>query len=848
MAINSFSTYSIYLSNLAGFQNLQSSLNDLTQQLSSLKKSGDLTYYGASGQRLLDLRADADKRQGYIDATTAASTDVKTYDQVFTQMETLASNMLQAFTAPDSDPPTKQVNTVTFDGDLGDVGDVYKLTVDGRLFSYITNGAEGSFEEIAGNLARQINNANPPVRATAVAKGDQLVITGTQPGPLYDVTTQVADVAGGQANTMTQTLTTAGKVSPIVGQVNNALITLQSLLNEQVNDRYIFGGQTINDIAPVVDLSKLPDPTGSKDSASGATTQQLAAGTIVQKMRVTADELGTNQTETFSINGNNFTVTGPLTAQQVANQVATYYSTLPALTGVVSVSDVDAEGFTLTSATAGTGFTATVTGTDPTPSVISTVQANVPIGATQNDVLTFSGPLGSIGETYSVTITDPPAHTSPVTLTYRSTGKETSMDDVVNALISSITTYQPPFGVTATALGNGQMQISSATAFTSSAAVENSAAVATTQRTVVPVAQEEQVGFPGMKGDTGDVYTINFTSPVAGPFTVTTTSEDNEAGVAAKFAQQINAAGIGITAAVKNGKLSLTSNTPGTPFTYTAALTTDVGQTTPAPTMTTAVANIPAGATPQTDEVTFSGPAGAKGDVYSVTVNGRTFEYKTNGGEADMDAIAIQLAAQINAAVPTAGVAATPGPVGSGKLIITANTGGVALDTTSKITHPTVVTDPLPTQYNVHQTTGDSDLSWDRAPITIADQLTINYTFSANEPAIQRLIAALRIAQSAVTDPDQYADKMTQAQSLARNALEGIRALHSVNTVNDTLMSATTLSHQTQINVNTDSTQKIEGVDPNEVAAKIQNAQVQLQAVFSVVGQTSRLSLVNFLT
>ena len=41
---------------------------------------------------------------------------------------------------------------------------------------------------------------------------------------------------------------------------------------------------------------------------------------------------------------------------------------------------------------------------------------------------------------------------------------------------------------------------------------------------------------------------------------------------------------------------------------------------------------------------------------------------------------------------------------------------------------------------------------------------------------------------------------------------------------------------------------KIEGVDKNEVAAKIQAAQTQLEAVFSVVGTTGRLSLVNFLT
>ena len=104
------------------------------------------------------------------------------------------------------------------------------------------------------------------------------------------------------------------------------------------------------------------------------------------------------------------------------------------------------------------------------------------------------------------------------------------------------------------------------------------------------------------------------------------------------------------------------------------------------------------------------------------------------------------------------------------------------------------------------------------------------------------------IAQSAVQDPDTYTDKITQAQSLMRDALNGIRALHATNTVNDTVMQASNLAHQTQINVNTDGTSKIEGVDQNEVAAKIQTAQIQLQAVFSSVGTSGRLSLVNFLT
>jgi hypothetical protein len=848
MAINSFSSYAVYLSNLNGFKNLQGSLNDLTQQLSSGKKSLSLVNYGSSGQSLLSLRAEATKRQSYVDSINAASTDVKSYDTIFTQMEKMAADMSQAFTSPDSDVPTKQVNTIELSGDIGDTGDIYKLSIDGTLFTYVTNGAEGSLDEIAGNLVNQINSHVPALNVTAKANGDQVILTGNQPGPLFQVTSTVTNVSGGEDNTMTSTLTTAGKISPIIAQVSGSLTTLQTLLNQQINGRYLFGGVSSSAEAPVVDLTRLPDPTGSKNAASTATTQQLGPGTIVQQMRVTTNDLGALQTETFSVNGNNFAVTGPLTAQEVANQVATHYQGVVALTGVVNFTDVDATGFTMTAVTPGTAFTASLTSNDPTPSAITTVQPNVPLGGNQVDVATFTGPIGTIGEEFSVTITDPPAHTSPVTISYRTTGDETSIDDVVNGLIAKITAYQPPFSVTTANLGNGKLQLTNATAFATTSAVENTATVKTTQRTVVPVAQQEQVGFPDLKGDNGDVYTINFTAPVAGPFTVTTNSYDTEADIAAKFVPQINAAGIGITASVKDGKLLLKSDTPGTPFTYTAALTTDVGQVSTAPTTKTLVANIPVGVTPQTDQVTLSGPIGRVGDVYEITVNGRTVRYTTDGTEPDMDAIAINLAAQINAANPPMAATALPGPVGSGQVIITGTTGGVALDTQASVVRPQVIGDPKPTDYNIHQATGDSDRAWDRSKITIADQLSIDYTFSANAPAIQKMIMSLRIAQSAVQDPDTYQEKITQAQALMKDALNGIRALHSSNTVNDTLMSATTLAHQTQISVTTDSTDKIEGIDKNEVAAKIQAAQTQLEAVFSVVGTTGRMSLVNFLT
>lgn len=849
MSINAYSSYAAYLGNAAGFKSLQSSLALLTQQLNTGKKSTNLVTYGVQGSRLLDLRAEIQRREGYLDAIKAATPDVKAYDKVFDSMEKMASNMYSAFLSPLTDPPTTQQNKITFGndvGDIGDVGDIYKVTVDGKLYSYVTSGLEGSLDDIAGNLTDQIN-AEPNTRVVAKVVNSQIIITAKEIGISYNVAASVTNVTGGADNEVTAEQTRAGKISPIVGQIDSAMSQLQALLNEQVNDRFLFGGVTSNDKLPVVDLDRLPDPSGSANSATSSTVQQLAAGTTVQQVRISTDYLGALQSETFTINAQNFTFNGPLTAQELADQLRTAINASVPLTGVVTVSDVDAKGLTITATTPGTAFSTTITGTDPTPSKATTVQPNIPIGATQVDLIQLAGPVGTINETYSVTIMDPPTNTLPVTISYKTTGDETSLDDIVNKLIDKITAYQPPFSVTVTAPGNGQIQIASSTAFESHGAVQDAATIKTTQRTVVPVAQEDQIALPGPFGDAGDIYTINFTAPVGGPFSVTTTSADDEKSVAQKFAGLINAGGFGVTASIKNNKLVVESDTPGTAMTYTAVLTTDVGQVSAAPVITTNVANIPAGPLPQIDTVSLSGPVGRKGDAFELTINGRTVRYTTTGSERDMDAIAINLVALVNAAVPSMGVTANAGATGTGAFTITSNTPGVELTTALEVIQPTVVTNPVAPIYNEHQETFDSANAWERGKLTIADQLTIRSSFSANEAAFQKLQLALRYAKSAVEDIDNYQAKIEIARGLTNDALTGIRALHADNTVNDALISATTLSHQTSINLYTDGTAQIEEVDKNEVAAKIDVAQTQLQAIFAVMGTTNQISLVNFL-
>ncbi len=72
----------------------------LTQQLNTGKKSLSLVNYGVQGSRLLDLRADIQRREGYLDAIKAVTPDVKAYDKVFNSMETLDQQHVQCLPQP----------------------------------------------------------------------------------------------------------------------------------------------------------------------------------------------------------------------------------------------------------------------------------------------------------------------------------------------------------------------------------------------------------------------------------------------------------------------------------------------------------------------------------------------------------------------------------------------------------------------------------------------------------------------------------------------------------------------------------------------------------------------------
>ena len=105
----------------------------------------------------------------------------------------------------------------------------------------------------------------------------------------------------------------------------------------------------------------------------------------------------------------------------------------------------------------------------------------------------------------------------------------------------------------------------------------------------------------------------------------------------------------------------------------------------------------------------------------------------------------------------------------------------------------------------------------------------------------------LRHAVISLRRPGNQTRVILLAVGLGSFFVLGVRTLQSDNTVNDALFAASTLSHQTAINANVADTDKIEAVDPTEVAAKLQAVELQLQASFGAYAQVARLSLVNFI-
>lgn len=125
-------------------------------------------------------------------------------------------------TATNALTPVAQVDTVTIAGSVGEVGDVYSLSVNGTGISYTTTGGEASIDVIRDALVSQINadaTLSATVTAAAGASGE-ITLTATNAGNA--LTTVVGATQGPASVAQADRVTLAGGI--VAGDVYSVTI------------------------------------------------------------------------------------------------------------------------------------------------------------------------------------------------------------------------------------------------------------------------------------------------------------------------------------------------------------------------------------------------------------------------------------------------------------------------------------------------------------------------------------------------------------------------------------------------------------------------------------------------
>jgi len=358
----------------------------------------------------------------------------------------------------------------------------------------------------------------------------------------------------------------------------------------------------------------------------------------------------------------------------------------------------------------------------------------------QVDTITLAGTPGEAGDTYTASV-------NGNSVTYTTTGAETSIDDIRNGLMALINgDAQISANATATAGAAGEILI---TAVTAGNALTTTTSAA--QGPVVNVAQVDTVTIGGTI-EAGDRYEITVGTTTVG---YTAVGGNTIADVRNALFPLVNAIPGVSSAAGGAGQLTITADVAGTPFTTSTATpvlgvtldnTATVATTTAnvtaladnTATVATTTANVTntvttqvsTASTPtaQVDTMTLTGTPGEVGDTYTATVNGNAVTYTTLGTEATIDDIRNGLMALINgSSLLSADVTATAGAAGA--ITLTSKTAGIPITTAVAATNGGATADNAGTV-----TTATANVSTitfgPNGTVTSPTDLNLNLTFN----------------------------------------------------------------------------------------------------------------------
>ncbi len=273
--ITQVGSYAKYLGLVRNLTAGQQKVDDLSQQLTTGKKSVDLNAYGAETQKLLELRAELVKRDNYVQQIDTALPRVKASSVVLDQLEKMASdwqsNNLMPFqpgppsiTSPFNAKPDAM--SVTVDPDKSKFTQNARYTVTAVPSQ---NGENGTFDitvsdGLGGTSTRSLNLKTVPPNDGG---GYNFAITGG-PGEGAVLNLNFDKLQAASSSSFTVTWPQADQTRE---RVEGALRDIQQMLNERFGDRYLFAGSRYS-TEPVGDL--LAQKQTSKVTFNGPMTEK----------------------------------------------------------------------------------------------------------------------------------------------------------------------------------------------------------------------------------------------------------------------------------------------------------------------------------------------------------------------------------------------------------------------------------------------------------------------------------------------------------------------------------------------------------------------------------------------
>ncbi|PWC39179.1 flagellin [Azospirillum sp. TSO35-2] len=256
-SITGVSSYSQYLSLVRNLSGGQNSINQLSEQLTTGKKSVDLNAYGPDVQKLLDLRAEMAKRNNYVQNIDTAAPRVAATDKVLTSLEKTISEWTSSSTMPFNPGPASvtSVSNANADGMKTTIDATKsKLTIGARYTVTAVpsqTGSNGTFDVtvtdgLGGKTTRAINLGTTPPND---GKGYNFNIAGG-PGEGAMLNLSFDTLKASASSTFSVSFPQADQVKD---RAEGAMRDIQALLNQRFGDRYLFSGSRYG-TEPVTDL------------------------------------------------------------------------------------------------------------------------------------------------------------------------------------------------------------------------------------------------------------------------------------------------------------------------------------------------------------------------------------------------------------------------------------------------------------------------------------------------------------------------------------------------------------------------------------------------------------------